>query len=138
MLYLRHLVPEIVEMKKVSVVDTTGDPTVCEDFKERVRFWSPGIEKPSASHSDSANGDGADLTFVLHREMLYTRGSRLVTAVRDALRSVPMVLIYDVARERLQRVDRRGFTRFRLQAMLFPWILTILRRLPAPIRRAFL
>jgi hypothetical protein len=138
MLYLRHLVPEISDARTVFVFDSTGDPIICEDFIERVKFWSPDVRRLSADLSGGESGQGADLTFVIHRGMLYTRGSGLVSAVRDALRSSRTVLIYDVGRERVQRIDRRGFTRFRLQAKLFPWILTILRRLPAPIRRAFL
>jgi hypothetical protein len=138
MLYLRHLVPEICDGRTISVFDTTGDPTVCEDFVERVKFWSPDVRRLSASLPGGESGEAADLTFVIHRDMLYTRGSGLVSAARDALRSSRTVLIYDVGRERAQRIDRRDFTRFRLQAKLFPWILTILRRLPAPIRRAFL
>jgi hypothetical protein len=137
LLYLRHTVPEICRVRSVRIVNTTGDPLVAVDFADRVRFWGPEVVIEQDDRSEGEN-EGVDLAFVLHGKLLYTRGSSLVKDVRNALLSARIVVAYDVRTERALRTDREGFSSFRRRAVVYPWILSLMRRLPGPVRRSLL
>ncbi len=137
MLYLRHVVPEIRQVESVRIINTTGDAVVADDFAERVRFWGPEIVSVLSDGFEGPH-DPADLAFVLHHKGLYSRDMFLVRMVRVALAFARVVVAYDVRMERAFRVDGDSFQSFRWRAVVLPLVLSIIRRLPKPIRRFLL
>ena len=45
MLELRHMVPEVVDVRRVAVVDMSTDRHAGQDTADKLRFWSPEAQR---------------------------------------------------------------------------------------------
>jgi hypothetical protein len=137
MLELRHMVPEVVDVRRVAVVDMSTDRHAGEDTADKLRFWSPEARVEVTAPDGPAGGDW-DLVIIVHDGLLYQRGRRLLRTVKAQLAETPLVATLDLSFQRAWRIDRNGYGAFSRRAWVYPYLLAVVRRLPAPLRRPLL
>ena len=137
MLELRHVVPGVVDARRVGVVDMSSDRYAGQDTADKVRFWSPEAQVEVMAPDTPAGGKW-DLVIIIHDGLMYQRGRRLLRVVKTQLSNTPLVVTFDLCFQRAWRIDRNGYGAFSRRAWAYPYLLAVVRRLPAPLRRPLL
>ena len=119
------------------MVDLSPGRQAGEDMADKVRFWSPEAQVEVMAPEKPAGGKW-DLVIIIHDGLMYRRGRRLLRAVKSQLPNTPLVATFDRGFQRVWRIDRDGYGAFSRRAWVYPYLLAVVRRLPAPLRRPIL